>query len=466
MKNYAIFSGVLAVLSALLLPQHVTADWIVSKGGYANASILLQTEQTLIYSVTVSGTTNDEIIALNAHDGSVTWRQKVTDTPRSGLFDGKTAFYFVCSDILEKRDMRTGMPIWKTPLKSIPEQVTPHKKRFGEIMQEWIDRIGPPTPRTIPLTRWGAGQTPNLFSYEAIVSGEKLFLFREASHGSGCVRYHCFSDWLMFDCKTGKRNRGGSGKLLCRSDSSLLLANDTDLYWIHKGRITDALLSKVDGKSSANRFSYRIDQGDGRSKEGFAFEGTGDSPDEVVIADFQKLKLSSFTLPTDTNYQLRCVMLQDHLLRFRQAARAGFLGPTKMSFELYDFRGKLLKQVESKSLTEEWYLTLLGVPGGRDVLFERSTGNLGLAVTIPSLQVSTIPVDNSVPLNSNEHAYVLRQMLPGLKHYYEIQGSVTLFTMTQETKQHELRVIARDGSSGQLLWEHTESVLIERTQFD
>jgi hypothetical protein len=55
-------------------------------------------------------------------------------------------------------------------------------------------------------------------------------------------------------------------------------------------------------------------------------------------------------------------------------------------------------------------------------------------------------------------------MLPGAKHYYEIQGNVTLMKMDQETKQHNFRVMARDGSSGRILREHNESALIKRLQ--
>lgn len=454
--------------------------------GHASIDIVLVTENTIVCTKQVSGDDGEELLAIDTSTHTVKWRQKVGRVLSKATADGTDSFYVTTKDFLEKRALQTGTLIWQTRLDAIPEQKSQPKPKLKDYYQRALEMIGltQPLPTTIRLGRIG---TPKWYTYQSpIVTGSKVLVLREANDGGGCVVMRCFEDWLLFDRKRGLFADGGSGRFLGEAGSSVLIGGDTGLHFIKQG-----VLYEVKDFNAAQQGSFSFAPAFSRDYERFSFNGrcifemrTGANA-QLVLFDERKEAISSFPVPqTRTNHQASWVLLDNHVLRYAETQRHHLdEKPTPKGepwFELYDWNGRCLHQVEfsgaalqfadaSRSFDpvvfpvspseKHWWISFAG----------RTTNGLLFTcderlfqLELPLLKVVSVakPSSREISTSQDRSTHVRsdrkRQMI------YEIEGNTTISRMAQDTMPHKISIVAKDAVSGRFLWKHTEQIAIKK----
>ncbi len=400
------------------------------------------------------------MFALNPTNGAVLWRQTVNPLHYYANADGADGLYTFSADVLQKRSVPTGQLLWQTPLIPIPEQKTaprPPPKKLGDYWMDFKDFVTGNSSRPLSITIAGGSLlTPNDFSYQPFISGSHIVVFREAWRGyGGCVQTTCFNDWLRFDASNGKFLQGGSGSLVARTTTTALFQNHSDFCAMHNDTIR---FLDVEGGS----FSFfRHEPTERQIKDRTLFYDARDGTNHVFLYAEKDGQLKTLNFPASTNYQFNCVLLNDHLLHYTACHRFPESTPKKagISFELYDLNGKLLQrtaEIDPPPRSQgDWWVSFKGT-FNKTIVVEVN-GELW-ALQIPSLSRKRL---SSAERASFEQTHRYGSLEDGPR-IFEIGGDITIERMKTPITKHDLTVTANDSLTHELLWKHTEPVMIQK----
>jgi hypothetical protein len=453
----------LILLFSVAFPFNASSLLVIQEG-YARLWIILITDGIVVAAKGASGVEEEEVFALRTADKAVMWRFKAKHAWQPGLADGTNAFYMFDKDVLQKRTLQTGALLWSTRLDSIQEQ-----KSKVESTEPWwedfLDKAGVKAATKPVTVRFrGLGGTPNSYSYKPVLSGSTLTLFRDAKHSTGCIVTGCFSDWLTFDRKTGRRTSGGSGELLGDTEGLALFEEQSAIRSIKDSKVSE--IPSLQGKGGFGAFRWRglrTSNAQHSVNGRCIFEQTINGLDEICVFDSRNGGIFSFSAPALPDYQINWVLLDQHLLRYAECTRyaEGGRRPGHPWFELYDLKGQLVARTEMKD-TKEFWQNFLGTTKSGKVLFRRN--GTKIALEIPTLKNRSFSLQPAVAKSAEEGSYGSDYMVRGSDRIYVAHGNLSIGRMPEQERPHQLRISAFDAETQAKVWEHIEHVVVKRIQ--
>jgi hypothetical protein len=456
--------GIVFITSMMMLfalPCLASMIWI---DGSASVRIVLVTESNVICSSTASGDRQESLFALDARNGNVLWR---FSTPRifKGTLASSGTFLLITKDFLESRSLATGKVNWSTRLDAIPQQITKPRLKLKDRVAELVQKALGNGPATITVAT-GLGGTPNSYRYsEPILTGARILISREAvNHSGGCVVMGCFKDWLLFDTRTGSFVRGGSGDILGRAGISTLVGSDAGVFRIAKGSADAVTLPSTASRAYWSVRSDRFPTGQLSCNDACAFEIGWSGESELIRYDGHTGRMRAMSIPTTrNNYQSGWVLLEEYILRYSECSRFDVKREQSdcVWFELYDWEGKCVRSAETPQVGTNAYLSWVSFVGRTNDTVHFQSGERNLSVAVPSLAITT----HTQPRTGGNYYYNDPQSFsPSRGVFYESRGNTNITKMPTNVMPHELTVTARRSATGQILWKHSDRVLIQRNK--
>lgn len=448
----------------LLAVVFEASGMIIPIEGHARLTVLLASDTMVVATKEVSGAEQDEVFALDGRTRKVRWRINSKGVMNVAVADATNAFYMFADNHLQKRNLQTGMLVWSTRLDSIPQQKTPPritiKDRWNNLLDKTpLARSSKPVAVKIPSFVF----PPNYYTYTPTVSGSTLALFRKAEHSVGCIVTPCFSDWIVFDRKTGRQISGGSGDLLGEEGETAVFEDQSAIWALKNGRMVEVNFPQRTGVYTVRGWprSGRNEQSNRNGR--FIFSQIDGGLEQTCVFDIAKLDVVAFSASVLSEFQVNWVVLDEHLLRYSECMAFSENGTRSGHpwFELYNLKGEFIARRESKSADETWYLTWLGITKSGKVLF--GNGDERVAVETPSLDLTSFVVPREPKPSANEGgAYTSSYMPRGANCFYITHGNTWIRQMPREEVPHELRLSAVDAESNEPIWEHVEHVTIKK----